>query len=370
MDSSLSYMGRKSFSNNLGHHCFWNSAPDELIARIIALLPCSNIYLARGVCRRWRSIIWSPLFMALCKQWSHPRKPWLLEFQQQMYNQAWAFDLDGRQWFHLNFFFLPENAIIMASSGGLVCLGRLSLEGYTLYVCNPVTKNWRQLPPIPSHPGVVLLDVDRQSSTYKVVALVLRGQSCNTRPSGSVFVLDSKIGVWRETIGVPQELHCRNLWDASLCGRFLCCLTTCQRTETFDVVKAEWTLNAPFTRLPNDAGTPSYLFNQAGNWGVVLPHRGRKGKSVLRYDMSERCWRPVCPANSVVCVGRFSSFCSSTLYDGLEVYVLHPDGHKFYTSTSSSSSLLPKSPLTRHKIRGREIFIRGVWFEPHLQVTT
>eukprot|EP00250_Pteridium_aquilinum_P006206 c16173_g1_i1 orf=219-1355(+) len=377
MDSSIickgyKNEGRKDAPNNKERHSFWNNAPDELIARIISLLPCSSIYLSRGVCRRWRSIVWSPLFMSLCKQWSRPRKPWLLEFQQQMYNQAWAFDLDGQQWFHLNFFFLPENAIILASSRGLVCLGRMSTEGYTLYVCNPVTRIWRQLPPLPVNPGVVLLDVDHKSSTYKVAALVLRGGPCISRPSGAVFVFDSKIGgFWLETVGVPQKLSLDKLWDASFCSGFLCCVSSCQSIEVFDVANKEWTPRAVFTHPPvttSDADLSSdgpYMFDLAGTLGAIFPHRGR----IFRFDVAARCWRPANPANGFVCAGRFSSLFSRTSQDGWVVNLLQAKGHKCFNSFLRSCSLLPKSPLTRHKIRGREILIRGFWFEPHIGAT-
>lgn len=395
MDSSFVNMGstiegKKGYANENGLHSFWDCAPEELIARILALLPCSNIYLARGVCKRWKSIIWSPLFLSLCKLWQHPRKPWLLEFQQQMYNQAWAYDLHGCQWFHVNFSFLPENAILMATSGGLVCLGRIDREGYVLFICNPLTKDWKRLPPIPLQPGVVLLDVDHQSSIYKVVALVLPGQARNARPTGSVFVFDAKIGVWRETIGVPWELNSSGLWDAAVSGGVLYCLTTQQRMEVYDLDTGVWSPRAVShgpSALPvivnqqqhnrhrlqladNLSSDMSYIFNWEGKWGAVMPDRGKKAMVVFEFDASASCWRSGYPAQSIVCAGRFSSLCSSTLQDGWEVYHLHAEGNKCYSSTSRSCSLLPRSPLTRHKIHGNEILVRGLWFEPRIEVTT
>lgn len=364
----------------------WDRVPEELVARILSLLPFSGIYLARGVCRKWRSIIWSPLFMSLCKLQSL-RMPWLLEFQQHMYNQVWAYDLAGCQWFHLDFFFLPENAIVVAASGGLVCLGRVTEEGYTLFVCNPLTKGWKKLPSIPLQPSLVLVDVDQRSNLYKVIALVLRGQAGDdsVRSVGSVFVFDAKCGVWRETLGIPRELHTQSLWDATISEGVLYCLTMEREIEAYDLDQGAWSpiaiaqallphrYNRILLRRGHQPSAHDYILDRQGQLIMVTKYDGLRAIFVNGQNINARSWGTDCSeaaTGSVICAGRFSSLWLTLPHGENNVYLMHSGGNKRYCSGSRSYHELPRSPLTRHKMQGDEIVVKGLWFEPRLDATT
>lgn len=371
-----------------GYLSHWELVPEELVAKILALLPFSSIYLGRAVCRRWRSIIWSPLFLSFCKL--RPlRMPWLLEFQQHMYNQSWAYDLEGCQWFHLSFFFLPETATIVATSGGLVCLGRVSEEGYMMFVCNPLTKDWKRLPSIPIQPDLVLMDVDHESNSYKVIGLVFRAH-VGAGYSRSVLVFDGKTGYWRETLHVPEGLCGENLWDATVSGGVLYCLSTNQRMEAYDLNRGVWSPSPyPTDALArilqvqrlcygqqqdsNSGLDDSYLLDRRGRLAMVTPHRGIKHVYINKFDAISRTWRSShvsAVKGTVICAGRFASLCVTKPQTGSDVYLLHSKGNGHYRSASKSFLQLPRSPLTRHKVHREEILVRGLWFEPRLDATT
>lgn len=385
-----------------GSYSSWDRLPEELVARILALLPFSNIYLARCVCKKWRSTIWSPLFFAFCKL-EPLRMPWLLEFQQHMYNQAWAYDLAGCRWFHLNFFFLPENASVVAASGGLVCLGRATEEGYILFVCNPLTKDWKKLPLIPVQPGLVLVDVDQQSNFYKIIALILRGQAGagSVRPTGSVLLFDARYGIWRETTDVPRELRATSLLDATVSEGILYCLTTDQGIEAYDIDQGVWSpvaiapaavapvaiarflhpprLHRPWRQLGLQLGNQpsvqdSYILDRQGQLVMVTNHDDPKMVIVNEFDTNTRRWRRAdhfpAATGSVICAGRFSSLCLTAPRNGSNVYLMDSGKNKRYCVASRSWHQVPRSPLSRHKLKCEEIRVTGLWFEPRIDATT
>ncbi|MCO5558659.1 hypothetical protein L7F22_012245 [Adiantum nelumboides] len=362
----------------------WDLLPDVLVAKILALLPFSSIYLARGVCKRWRETVWSPMFFSFLK--GRPlRMPWLLEFQQHMYNQAWAYDLEGCQWFHLNFSFIPETAMILAVSGGLVCLGRMTQEGFVIYVCNPLTKDWRRLPTISKQPDVVLMDVHRQSHAYTIIGLVMRG-AAGTGSSGSVLVYNSVTQGWRETLHVPEVLCAGTLWDATVSGGVLYCLSTEQRMEAYDVERGFWT---PFRypmeplarilrlqQLTQQQETPalehSYFCNRRGRLAMITPHENLRNIFITKFDPVSRTWRSSHVSGltgSMICVGRFSSLSLSTTREQGHVFLLHTKGNGHYSSVLKSFQQLPTSPITRRKLQEGEILVKGLWFEPRLDAT-
>ncbi|KAI5055313.1 hypothetical protein GOP47_0030458 [Adiantum capillus-veneris] len=363
--------------------CVWDVLPDVLVAKIIALLPFSSIYLARGVCKRWRETVWSPMFFSFLK--SRPlHMPWLLEFQQHMYNQAWSYDLEGCQWFHLNFSFIPETAMILATSCGLVCLGRVAEEGYVMYVCNPLTKEWKKLPTAPRQPDVVVMDVDRQLHAYTIVGLVTRS-AAGSGSSGSVLVYNGVTQSWRETSRVPVNLRAGNLWDATVSGGILYCLSTKQRIEAFDLELGFW---SP-VRYPNDSlsrilhlqqlrqlqGAPalehSYICNRKGCLAMITPHHNWRNIFITKLDPVSRTWRSShisAMIGRITCVGRFSSVSLSMEHEQSHVFLLHPKGNGHYSSVSKSFQQLPPSPISRCKLQTGEILVKGLWFEPRLDV--
>lgn len=253
-----------------------------------------------------------------------------------------------------------------------------------MFVCNPLTKDWKRLPSIPIQPDLVLMDVDHESSSYKVIGLVLRAH-VGVGYSRSVLVFDGKTGYWRETLHVPEGLCGGNLWDATVSGGVLYCLSTDQHMEAYDLDRGVWTLS-PY---PTDALArilqlqrlfdghqglvDSYLLDRRGRLAMVTPLGGIKNVFINKFDAMSRTWRSShvsAVTGTVICVGRFASLCVTMPQTGSDVYLMHAKGNGHYRSASKSFLQLPRSPLTRHKVHREEILVRGLWFEPRLDATT
>ena len=75
------------------------------------------------------------------------------------------------KWHRIAFDFLPMQIQPAASAGGLVCLVA-DYRPFALFVCNPITKVARQLPPriCKRRPRIVCMVVDRLAKTYKIIA--------------------------------------------------------------------------------------------------------------------------------------------------------------------------------------------------------
>ncbi|KAH7434183.1 hypothetical protein KP509_06G004500 [Ceratopteris richardii] len=289
-----------------------------------------------------------------------------------MYNQAWAFDLDGWKWFHLGLFFLPKNALIVASSKGLVCLGKKSREEYILYVCNPITKMWRQLPALTFDPDIVLLDVDLGTNIYKVAALVLRDNHCSRRPSGTVSVFDSSSNIWVETDEVPVSISSMRVMDASLVGRYLCCLLP-EGLVFFDLDERRWIVNNRAYRfVTGDHLDLGYLFvfNRAGKWNV-WQHFADHCIHIHEYDMDSRQWRRVSQAETVIAyVGHYSSLTQFGSEEELQGNARHSPKKRGGFSISSTVSDFPKSPLLCDRVKINAGFhIKRLWFKPYIGAT-
>lgn len=311
--------------------------------------------------------------------------PWLLEFQQHMYNQAWAYDLEGCQWFHLNFSFIPETAMVLAASCGLVCLGRMAQEGFVMYVCNPLTKAWRKLPSISQQPDVVLLDVDRHSHAFKIIALVIQS-AAGVRFGGSVLVFNAIAGIWRETPSVPEDLCAGNLWDAAVSGGIVYCLSKKQRMEAFDIERGFWSPcrypSEPLARIlqlqqltqrqETDILEYSYLCDRRGRLGMITPHQNLRNIFITKFDPVSRTWRSShvsAVTGTIICAGRYSSLSLAMPHAQGHVFLLHPKGNGHYSSVLKSFEQLPRSPITRRKLQSQEIHVKGLWFEPRLDAT-
>ncbi|XP_002986312.2 F-box/kelch-repeat protein At3g61590 [Selaginella moellendorffii] len=177
----------------------FSSLPDDLLEKIFAALPLLSLFRARAVCKRWHGITTSKSFMALCAQVT-THKPWYLMYKDSEKMVGVAFDPTSRKWHN---FVLPPlddpSASFVASAGGLACfLDKTNSE--VAYVCNPMTKAWRQLPRPP----------ERLSSDYCAVAMCVQGEDykivvARSTPvtndyaqwSLSIEVYDSGLAAWR-----------------------------------------------------------------------------------------------------------------------------------------------------------------------------
>ena len=120
----------------------WGSLPEPLLETILAWLPLPSLFLCRSVCKHWNSLIHSASFQSICAQIPAPKQAWFL-FRGEGKECA-AFDPSLARWCHIPLDYFPNRVRVVASAGGLLC-GRRRDD--RLYVCNPLTKAWVELPP-------------------------------------------------------------------------------------------------------------------------------------------------------------------------------------------------------------------------------
>lgn len=107
------------------------------------------------------------------------------------------------KWHRIALDFLPMQIQPAASAGGLVCLVA-DYRPFALFVCNPITKVARQLPPriCKRRPRIVCMVVDRWVQGYKIIAA---GGYRTDDDRWTTEVFDSVTSSWRVSGSLLQE---------------------------------------------------------------------------------------------------------------------------------------------------------------------
>lgn len=200
--------------------------PDELLERIIALLPVINIFRASAVCKRWNSITTSHRFLLLCERMTSPR-PWYFMYRDAQNAAGFAYDPAAKKWHN---FWLPFHTSnwFVASSNGLVCFMDNS-KAYDLYICNPMIKSWKKLPE-PSEKWTseyYSLSMTVDKSTKVQTTVVARSNQMPDHYSHwnlSIEVYDSLSGEWRTTAHTLLQ-GWRGGENSVICNGFFYCVT-------------------------------------------------------------------------------------------------------------------------------------------------
>ncbi|XP_074573377.1 F-box/kelch-repeat protein At3g61590-like [Curcuma longa] len=164
--------GEEEEEENKGTLLPWKNdiLPDELLQKVLSLLPIANIIKLGIVCKRWYEVVYSrPSLWTMMA----PQKPW---FFLCCFNDC---PLPGRvyepsllQWHNFGFPGLEKSVWRASSSYGLVCLMNCK-DKSRLLVCNPITRDWKWLPPVPGGSSrdynALALSFDRRTRGYTVV---------------------------------------------------------------------------------------------------------------------------------------------------------------------------------------------------------
>ncbi|KAG8378371.1 hypothetical protein BUALT_Bualt08G0130500 [Buddleja alternifolia] len=214
---------------------FFTNLPSEIIINILSRLPIRNIIISKCVCKPWLNLLETPEFAK-----SHLSKsvPGLvvyrematgifniLEFEESLelenhelhYNPV--VELDRRA-----FSSLPYGCIgIQGSANGLLLLREFNTQPNALYVCNPITREYIELPSPKwmacSYPTIVTygFGVSKMSGEYKVVRIYhecIRDPSTHALmsiPKSEYQIYTLGTGSWRRIIlGDCFEYNCRS----------------------------------------------------------------------------------------------------------------------------------------------------------------
>lgn len=184
----------------------WKDLPEDLHEPVIARLPIATFFRFRAVCRRWNSLLSSGSFS---RHFAEVRRmnPWFYNvvhdriYGSDTINGGAMYDPSLKKWHHPSIPALRSKILLtVASAGGLVCL--LDINSRHLYICNPVIKTVKELPPRSARLrlrvaiGMVLTE-NATNRSYKVVWL-----GCN----GDHEIYDSAQNSWSRGGSLPQSI--------------------------------------------------------------------------------------------------------------------------------------------------------------------
>lgn len=146
----------------------WSRVPPELLERIIARLPVTSVLRFRAVCRRWNQLPFDKQFPKLPPHQIGACPPFLSPQSHILYIEG------SGKWRSIPFHFFPSQHVILEASGGGLLLFSKSNKSSRLvesfYVCNPVTKEWRELAGFGVRTiSVACIDVDQTTLDFNVV---------------------------------------------------------------------------------------------------------------------------------------------------------------------------------------------------------
>ncbi|XP_073143918.1 F-box protein At3g07870-like [Henckelia pumila] len=203
-----------------------NNLPSEIIACILSILPIRTIVICKHVCKRWLQILSVPEFAKCHLSSSNPGLV-IHQFEEEDSCSIFEFD-DGLELrnhdLHYNlvkkfdprsFITSPNSRIVMEGSvDGFLFLRDFSTRLHSLYICNPITREYIALP----HPEFMIapnaynshygFGLSSTSGQYKVVwNNYQETRSCSInfqRNSDECLVYTLGTGSWRSLVpGAP-----------------------------------------------------------------------------------------------------------------------------------------------------------------------
>ncbi|OAE24057.1 hypothetical protein AXG93_2402s1160 [Marchantia polymorpha subsp. ruderalis] len=127
----------------------WSNLPAAMFVKIMQFLPPASLLqqrtLSKWVYQATSSVSFNHLYR---KQRNRVNKPWLLLVQtyiQETFKIIKAYDFCLEKWHRIPMVNLRIEFDVVASAGGLLLCE--SKPSHKLYMCNPLTRTWRELPP-------------------------------------------------------------------------------------------------------------------------------------------------------------------------------------------------------------------------------
>ncbi|KAL3697572.1 hypothetical protein R1sor_011648 [Riccia sorocarpa] len=279
----------------------WGTLPEDLQDRILAWLPFAAFARACTVCRRWNSVMYSQSFLEMYRQ-IPTHLPCFLMFEAKDRSMCAVFNPTSELWHRIPFtFFHYETKFPCAAAGGLLCFCGVSAYP-TLSVCNPLTRCWRELPPMlhKRFPNLVGMVVDPVTRGYKIV---VAGDYYEDNVRTEVY--DSITNSWRLT-GNHLPIANYTLRNAFCNGYHFWVTRDPYGVIAFNMEHGVWSVNsmnwAEVARMPHTLCKRFLRDSRNGDFMCVgfndlICLTSYKCPHALLYDFSKRSWRWVssCP---------------------------------------------------------------------------
>lgn len=281
----------------------WQSLPEDVEDKVLAWLPVTSCARFKSVCKRWLGLMSSERFFQM-HSCNAPPETWVLSFGGQSLGSQYkgrVYDPVSSKTFMLEFPFLPENSVPVATAGGLVCFccDSTGENDVSFYVCNPITKAWKFIPSPCSRVSIVTLVADSEMGGYKLYvfceASVVRWLWVGVLDH-STKEYDSKLNRWKDVGDVHSGEQFK---PGSVFSQGKVHLLSSENVEALDVERGSW--------VETDA--PAYascatLLQRRGRLLVVgdmvhhnvfhLPNiRSYVGIVVWEFDPTSKTWSEV-----------------------------------------------------------------------------
>ncbi|XP_052205923.1 F-box only protein 6-like [Diospyros lotus] len=181
-------------STEIMDHRIWKEFPADLFEAVIARLPIDTFCRFRSVCRKWNSLPTSHSFAQQCAQVPQSQ-PWFYTISNVSVNAGSMYDPCLRKWYHTTITASPIKSLLVpvASAGGLICF--VNRRHGCLYVCNPLTQSFKELPDISIQDGCrvavgMTLNAESTARSYKILWV---------RTDGEYLVYDSLRNSWTQS---------------------------------------------------------------------------------------------------------------------------------------------------------------------------
>ncbi|KAL2633138.1 hypothetical protein R1flu_004617 [Riccia fluitans] len=279
----------------------WQDLPEDLIDRVLASLPLITLFRIRCVCKKWNLMIHSPIFLEICAQVPFREAFFLLFPLLGEETLCTAFNSSTCRWQKMpSLGFLPAHVkYVDCGAGGLLLFSFGSQnQSLSLYVCNPMTKQWKQLPPVMHKrmPIVRHLVVDRKMRRYKII---LAGNIDLTTPESqrnrctSTAVYDSTCDRWVKCGRLPFDVDLN--WSSAYSEGLLFCVANVVDTSklvvtTFDVQHGTW--SEGLYEFPNEISLAQVVESQGSIYAVCEVYKFDDLKSIyiLKLNLETRLW--------------------------------------------------------------------------------
>ncbi|EYU33446.1 hypothetical protein ABFS82_11G072300 [Erythranthe guttata] len=176
----------------------WQEFPQDLFEAVIARLPIAAFFRFRSVCRTWNSLLNSQSFSNQCSRVKQSQ-PWFYTITHENVNTGAMYDPSSNKWHHPTVPALPTKQIVLpvASAGGLICF--LDIGHRSFYVCNPLTRSFKELPPrsVKVWSRVAVGMTKSATSAYKILWV-----GCD----GEYEVYDSEKNMWGRPGNIPGNI--------------------------------------------------------------------------------------------------------------------------------------------------------------------
>ncbi|KAL0351399.1 UNVERIFIED_CONTAM: F-box protein [Sesamum calycinum] len=272
---------------------FFTYLPSELIINILSRLPVRTIISCKCVCKSWLNLLDTPEFakshlsisvpgLILYQSPRHLEYFKIFEFEDEL-------DLEGHE-LHYNPVteiscreFINEDRPhlgIQGSANGLVCFRKIGQHPETVYVCNPITRDYIQLPSpwaIWYYPTIVTygFGASKISNQHKVVRIYHECRRDPDKhklleiPKSECWVYTLGTGTWRAIVPGPTLEYNSRTIGAFLNGNLHWLVTDLEgsnRISCLDLEKEVFSTFAPPPAPPED------FFGGLWFWGIVYAY--------------------------------------------------------------------------------------------------